>query len=66
MLYDWVYGTLLMQLLDGHQPLHHLGDGGGHPVPLLHHLVQLRHLRGNGQNMIVIMEGIMYRTLVIM
>lgn len=36
--------TLLMQLLDGDQPLHHLRYGSGHGVPLLHHIVQLGHL----------------------
>lgn len=38
--------TLLMQLLYGDEPLHHLRHRSGHGIPLLHHVIELRHLTG--------------------
>lgn len=39
--------TLLMQLLDSNKPLHHLRHRGWHGIPLLHHIIQLWHLKGD-------------------
>lgn len=42
--------TLLVQLLDCDEPLHHLRYWWGHGVPLLHHVIELRHLSGWNTN----------------
>lgn len=37
--------TLLVQVPDGHHPLCNIGQGAGHGVPVLHHLIDLVDLR---------------------
>lgn len=39
--------TLLVQVPQGHQALHHVGQGTGHGVPALQRLVQLVDLGGS-------------------
>lgn len=44
--FHWLSFTLLMQLLDSNKPLHHLRHRSWHGIPLLHHIIQLWHLKG--------------------
>lgn len=49
--------TLFMQLLDSNKPLHHLRYWWGHGVPLLHHVIELRHLAGLNTNTFTIITA---------
>lgn len=44
--FHWLSFTLLVQLLDSNKPLHHLRHRSWHGIPLLHHIIQLWHLKG--------------------